>query len=71
LSEARPAVTAISVGRNNGYGHPAPVVLERLTALGGRVQRTDEQGTIEFITDGQQYWVKTRGSLASKVGSDE
>ena len=36
----------ISVGRDNGYGHPASETLERLTDIGSQVLRTDELGTI-------------------------
>ena len=71
LNEARPEVTALSVGRDNSYGHPAPEVLARLMAQGGRVYRTDEQGTIEFITDGERHWIKVRATLASEVAADE
>ena len=49
----------ISVGTDNRFGHPSPEVLERYAARGLPVLRTDERGTIEFITDGQQLWVET------------
>jgi competence protein ComEC len=45
LAELRPETAVISVGRKNRYGHPAPEVLERLTAAGVRVARTDAAGT--------------------------
>ena len=40
--------------------HPSAAVMERLTGkLGeGNIYRTDEDGTIEFITDGKRLWVK-------------
>ena len=37
----------ISVGRNS-YGHPAPETLDRLTAVGANVYRTDQTGTVKF-----------------------
>ncbi|PKR79052.1 DNA internalization-related competence protein ComEC/Rec2 [Halalkalibacillus sediminis] len=37
----------ISVGQNNLYGHPHPVVLERLQKNGVHVWRTDQMGAIE------------------------
>jgi competence protein ComEC len=50
----------ISVGGNNTFGHPSPEVVERLEEkLGkGKVYRTDKNGTIEFITDGERLWIK-------------
>jgi competence protein ComEC len=55
-----PIYTLISTGADNRFGHPQAAVLERLGALGGlTVLRTDEQGTVEFVTDGRQMWVRT------------
>jgi competence protein ComEC len=58
LAEVSPGVAVISVGENS-YGHPSGEVIERLEAeLGAEnIYRTDEQGTIEFITDGERLWV--------------
>ena len=60
LAAVDPEVAVISVGKDNLFGHPSPEVLERLIGrLGeGNVYRTDEDGTIEFITDGETLWVK-------------
>ncbi len=60
LAAVRPRYAVISVGADNRFGHPDRAVLERLAQLGGvTVLRTDEQGTIEFITDGRRLWVRT------------
>jgi len=58
LAMANPQVAVISVG-DNTYGHPNPEVIARLEdSLGpAGIYRTDEQGTIEFITDGERLWV--------------
>jgi competence protein ComEC len=58
LAMANPRVAVISVG-DNPYGHPSPEVISRLEdSLGpAYIYRTDEQGTIEFITDGEKLWV--------------
>ena len=53
LSAAHPAFAAISAGRDNSFGHPSPEVVERLEAAGVRVYRTDYDGAITAITDGQ------------------
>src|SRR5256884_2023139 len=47
-----PREAAITVGRRNHYGHPAPEVLARLARHGVAILRTDESGTITFSTDG-------------------
>ncbi|MFZ2024678.1 MAG: MBL fold metallo-hydrolase [Microgenomates group bacterium] len=48
----------ISVGKNM-YGHPAPETLQQLTKRNMHVQRTDQEGDIEIITDGKTWSVKT------------
>lgn len=53
LRAVDPACAVISVGQENDYGHPAPVVLERLSELGASIYRTDELGTICCVTDGK------------------
>jgi len=60
LTAVSPGVAVISVGENS-YGHPHGEVLKRLgKELGaGNIYRTDQQGTIEFITDGERLWVRT------------
>jgi competence protein ComEC len=56
-----PEVAVISVGANNTFGHPDQEVTDRLTGrLGeGSVYRTDENGTTEFITNGENLWVRS------------
>jgi competence protein ComEC len=61
LAAVDPEVAVISVGLDNPFGHPNPEVVERLSDRLGEdnVYRTDEDGTIEFITDGETLWVKS------------
>jgi competence protein ComEC len=42
----RPRVSAISVGKDNPFGHPSSDVVERLQAGGAKVYRTDRDGAI-------------------------
>jgi competence protein ComEC len=60
LAVVDPQVAVISVGEDNRYGYPSAGVLERLEEKLGaeNIYRTDEQGTIEFITDGERLWVR-------------
>jgi len=53
-------VAVISVGADNTFGHPSPEVWARLTDRVGEdnVYRTDEDGTIEFTTDGERLWLR-------------
>jgi competence protein ComEC len=57
LDAVRPEVVAIQVGQNNKFGHPSPVVLERLQAIPTQIFRNDHHGTIEVVTDGTKYRV--------------
>jgi competence protein ComEC len=59
LEAVNPRLVVISVGADNRYGHPALEVLERYVERGLTILRTDERGTVEFITDGEQLWVET------------
>ncbi len=51
----RPKVSIISVGRNNGFGHPSKEVLDRLKSVGTRIYRTDEDGLISLYI-GEKTW---------------
>ena len=61
LAVVSPQVAVISVGADNRFGHPTPDVLARLEERIGaeNIFRTDDSGTIEFITDGERLLVKT------------
>ncbi len=61
LAVVNPKIAVISVGANNKFGHPTPELMERLEDRIGseNIYRTDKQGTIEFITDGEKLWVRT------------
>ena len=54
LEEVSPDVAVISVGKDNGYGHPAEQTLERIFDAGAKVLRTDLSGTIIAESDGEK-----------------
>lgn len=54
-----PDVVLISCGRGNPYGHPVPYVLGRYHDAGAEIFRTDQEGQIDVITDGQSLGVNT------------
>lgn len=58
LEVIRPQMAVISVGKTNNYGHPTQQALDLLSKFTSKIYRTDEQGTIELISDGKNYWVK-------------
>ncbi len=59
LEAIHPRYAAISVGANNVYGHPSPEVTERLAADGVKVYRTDLDGAITSLGDGQTIRMQT------------
>ena len=46
LTAIQPETAVISVGADNRYGHPTSETLERLSAAGTELYRTDLQGTV-------------------------
>lgn len=60
LAVVSPQLAVISVSKDNPFGHPSDEVIGRLKERLGseNIYRTDEHGTIEFITDGERLWVK-------------
>lgn len=65
---AAPGATAalISVGRENGYGHPAPRTVARLRGLGQAVYRTDTDGDIQVAADGRGGLLTTTHQAATR-----
>lgn len=53
LREIMPEYAVISVGNNNTYGHPTEDTLSRLRDADVKVFRTDLQGTIICVSDGE------------------
>jgi competence protein ComEC len=57
LDAVHPQVGIVSVGESNAYRHPSPELLERLEIAGVRILRTDRDGAVHVLTDGQQLEV--------------
>src|SRR5262245_64929525 len=55
LEAVAPEAAVISVGAENKYGHPAQQTLDRLRKAGVKVYRTDLNGDIAIVTDGNTY----------------
>lgn len=57
LERLKPALAVISVGKKNRYGHPAAQTIKILRDLEIKVLRTDENGEVEVVSDGQSFAV--------------
>lgn len=57
LEKIRPEVSVISCSSKNTYGHPAQETIERLKAVGSRVEFTMKSGAVRVKTDGTTYSV--------------
>lgn len=53
LKAVSPKYAVISVGKDNQYGHPDSIIINRLNTFGVQIYRTDESGTIIVTTDGK------------------
>jgi competence protein ComEC len=53
-----PSIVAVSCGKDNKYGHPTKEALESFAAVNATVYRTDELGTMIFISDGKEITKK-------------
>lgn len=58
LEAVNPRLAVIQVGTDNKFGHPAPTTLAKLEEHGVMVLRTDQNGTVEVVSDGERYWIK-------------
>lgn len=56
LSAVRPEIAVMSVGKNNKFRHPSPVVLARFARNKIKTYRTDEYNAVVLVSDGEQWW---------------
>lgn len=54
VAAAAPSLAVVSSGAGNRYGHPSADVLARLRASGATLHRTDLQGGLIVVTDGER-----------------
>ena len=55
LDALDPDAAVISCGEGNSYGHPHAEVVDRLTAKGVTIYRTDKDGTVVIVSDGKEW----------------
>ncbi len=56
LKTVKPQFAIASVGINNTFGHPSPLIINRLARLGIQFYRTDQDGTITFFSNGNNLF---------------
>lgn len=54
IAAVHPKYAIISVGRHNMFGHPARSTLATLQRFGVQTYRTDLNGAVSVVTDGEQ-----------------
>ncbi len=59
IAAVHPAYAIISVGRHNLFGHPAPQTLATLGRYGAAIYRTDEDGAVTILTDGESVAISS------------
>jgi competence protein ComEC len=55
LKKIKPQLAVISVGKNS-FGHPTKEVIEKLSNLAIKILRTDQEGEIEVVSDGKNWY---------------
>lgn len=58
LDVVRPQLAVVSVGGKNRYGHPTKEAIDMLSSVGAKIMRTDEDGSVEIVSDGIKWWIK-------------
>ncbi|MBU1256843.1 MBL fold metallo-hydrolase [Patescibacteria group bacterium] len=57
IEKTDPEVAVILVGKNT-FGHPTKETLDKLEQVGAKIFRTDLDGEVEVVSDGEKYWVQ-------------
>lgn len=60
VKQVLPKYSIIMVGQDNTYGLPKDSILEKLQDIGSSIYRTDEKGTIEVISNGNNIQINTQ-----------
>lgn len=57
IEQIKPEISIISVGKNNSYNLPKEEIINSLEMLNSKIYRTDIDGTIQIVSDGETYEV--------------
>jgi competence protein ComEC len=66
LKAVSPKYAIISAGKDNQYGCPDSIILNRLNTYGAEICRTDECGTIIATSDGKTIRIEKKASPAKE-----
>jgi competence protein ComEC len=69
LETLRPQMAVFSVGFGNPFRFPSPQVLEQYRRLDVKTYRTDLDGAITFVTDGERLGVETYVTSRERLGN--
>lgn len=56
LAAISPKIAVVEVGKNS-YGHPTKEAIGRLESTGAKIYRTDKDGTVKFLVNGEKMKV--------------
>ena len=68
LRATTPEHVAISCGWQNSYGFPGEALLERLSVVGAEWHRTDTEGCLRYVSDGQRVSFVPAESIGGSFG---
>ena len=71
LNAVHPAFGLISVGFENTYGHPHPLTLEALRDHRVTIYRTDEEGLVRVVSDGNNIRIETQNPRKPETPIEE
>ena len=60
LEETTPDIAVISCGYKNSYGHPHKSTLDNLEPVDAKIFRTDQNGSMQFYSDGEKIYSKVK-----------
>ena len=68
LNAVNPKYAVISCGKNNTYKHPTKTTMDKMKKMNIDVYRTDEQGTIELVSNGETITFNVEPGSYSYMG---
>ena len=60
VDRVAPRIALISAGHGNRFGLPSSRTIDLLERRGIRIYRTDRDGTVELVSDGNDWSIATR-----------
>lgn len=58
IRSVQPKIAVIEVGAENDFGHPSRRTIKRLERIGADIFRTDLDGTVRIVSDGEKVEIK-------------